>query len=596
MKVADYFAQILLENNINTIHCVTGGAVVHLLDSCERYGIKCIYYQHEQSAGFGAIAESKVLGSPSVCIVTTGPGGTNTITPLLGAWQDSLPVLFVSGQARLEHLSRNNSVRQLGTQEFDIVNLVKPITKEAIILEDIDHIEKKISDLLQETTNDRPGPVWLDFPLDFQWQDIQRPKNISNNSSQINFDSICNSNSFSSDELYLFLKEFTQSERPAVIIGGGVRFRFKKTLIDYLENNSVPYTVTYTSISNSQCNANKFNFGVPGIAGNRIANSVLFNSSDLLCIGTHLPVPITGSNHQSWCSQSNKYLVNIDNNEIKSHRVNFEKNFNISCEYFIEKLIEFKFKPSPVWNDFLNLIRKVKEPRNIPPSPYIDLYSFIDKISKIANENILITVDGGGTINSAFFSNFKPQFSTTITMASSICAMGSGIPELIGSWSATRTNKNARYILLVGDGSFTFNIQDLATIKYLGINCHIFVICNSGYSSIRNTLDSFLEGRHYGVSEQSGVFLPEVKSYASTYGFKYNLLNFDNFQRKNLIEEIIFNNEQSISEVIVNPNQVISPTQGFRKQKDGKFLATPLYQMNPELSPEIEAILSTFMN
>ena len=209
---------------------------------------------------------------------------------------------------------------------------------------------------------------------------------------------------------------------------------------------------------------------------------------------------------------------------------------------------------------------------------------------------MLITVDGGGTINSAFFSNFNPNSYSSVTMASAICAMGSGIPELIGTWSATRSNKNAKYILLVGDGSLAFNIQDLSTIKYLGINCHIFVICNSGYSSIRNTLDSFLEGRHNGVSEESGVLLPEVKSYASSYGFKYHRLDFYNFQRKNLINEIIANNHQSISEVIINPKQIISPTQGFRKQNDGTFKASPLYQMNPELSKDIESLLSTFIN
>ena len=596
MKVADYFAQVLIENNINTIHCVTGGAVVHLLDACERNGIKCIYYQHEQAAGFGAIAESRIIGNPSVCIVTTGPGGTNTVTPLLGAWQDSLPVLFVSGQARLEHLSRYNSVRQLGTQEFDIVKLVKPITKEAIILEKSHLIKEKIISLLGISSNGRPGPVWLDIPLDFQWQDIKKDKKVFNNSSEtkINLKNDFDINSVK--ELYFFLEEFSKCDRPAVIIGGGVRSGIKDKLIEHLEFNAVPYTVTYTSISKTQSANNKFNFGVPGIAGNRIANSILFNSSHLLCIGTHLPVPITGSHHKSWCANTKKYLVNIDSNELLSHRVEFESKFRCSSEYFIEKLIDYKFNPSLEWINYLKLISEIKEPREKSFPPYVDLYSFIDKISKIANENLFITVDGGGTINSAFFSNFKPDSYTSITMASSICAMGSGIPELIGTWSATRATKDAKYVLLVGDGSLAFNIQDLATIKFLDINCHIFVICNSGYSSIRNTLDSFLEGRHFGVSEESGVPLPEVKSIASTYGFQYNLLDLNNFQRKNFIKEIIINSKQTISEVVVNPKQVIAPSQGFRKQNDGTFRASPLYQMNPELSVEIESLLSTFIN
>jgi len=595
MKLSLVLASYLKQSGFRNVHCVTGGAVVHLIDSFHQVGLKCIFYQHEQSAGFGAVAESKLSNKPSICLVTTGPGGTNTITPLLSAWQDSLPVLFLSGQSRLEHSSRNTGVRQLGTQEFDIASFVGPITKSSIMLEDTSKLLDLLSQSLFRAVSDRPGPVWFDIPLNFQWSNLPVSETFTESLPSLPTYSFPAHQAIA---ITSYLDEFSKTPRPAVLIGGGVRGETKQSLISHLESQSVPYLATYTSISCTQSLQNKFNFGIPGIAGNRAANSIISNCSHLLCIGTHLPVPITGANHRLWSTQSSKCLVNIDPLETSQHRLAFDNTFTCSAEYFVSFLSELTFTPNPIWFDYLGDLRLFSEPREEPAKPYLDLYEFVSTFSSITDSNTIMTIDGGGTINSAFFSCFSPLRKTKIVMSSAVCAMGSGLPELIGSWSSDLENSrmNNRYILLVGDGSLAFNVQELSTIIANSIPAHIFVICNEGYSSIRNTLDQFLDKRHYGVSPSSGVPLPSVQSLASAYGFSYHSLSYESKpDLSNVVHTIIKQASPSINQVLVDPSQIISPVQGFRANSEGAFSASPLYQMNPQLSSDLEQLFSRFI-
>jgi acetolactate synthase-1/2/3 large subunit len=598
MKLSLVLASYLKQSGFRNVHCVTGGAVVHLIDSFHQVGLKCIFYQHEQSAGFGAVAESKLSNKPSICLVTTGPGGTNAITPLLSAWQDSLPVLFLSGQSRLEHSSRYTGVRQLGTQEFDIASFVRPITKSSIMLEDTSKLLNHLSQSLYRAVSDRPGPVWFDIPLDFQWSNLPVSETFTDALPSVPSPTPYSLPTHQASAITSYLNEFSKSPRPAILIGGGVRDETKQSLVSHLESHSVPYLVTYTSISCTQSLQHKFNFGVPGIAGNRAANSIISNCSHLLCIGTHLPVPITGANHRLWSTYSSKCLVNIDPLETSQHRLSFDNIFTCPAEHFVSCLCKSTFNISPLWSDYLSDLRLFREPRVESAKPYLDLYEFVSAFSSISSSNTIITIDGGGTINSAFFSCFSPLQKTKIVMSSAVCAMGSGLPELIGSWASDSENSRIhnRYILLVGDGSLAFNIQELSTIMANSIPAHIFVVCNEGYSSIRNTLNQFLDKRHHGVSPSSGVPLPSIQNLANTYGFSYHSLSHESKPNLgNIIHTIINKALPSVNQVLVDPLQIISPVQGFRENSEGSFSASPLYQMDPQLSPDLEQLFSRFI-
>ncbi len=598
MKFSTILATFLKECGVNTIHTVTGGAVVHIIDSCVEVGIQPIYYQHEQAAGFAAVAESKITNTLSCCLVTTGPGGTNAITPLLSAWQDSLPVLFLSGQSRLEHRSGPLGTRQLGTQEFDIVTLVEKITKAATTLTDPNSLLEVASEMLSNASTPRMGPVWLDIPLNFQWMSLKHE------TFDLELRNSCHSSSNSQHDVFdLNLQNFHQAflaaQRPCVIVGGGVRGLAKENIIKFLEAKSIPYVLTYTSLSQSYSPTTRFNFGVLGIAGNRCANSLVFNSDHILCLGTHLPVPITGADHTKWAPSSKKTLVNIDRQELVACRLSIDYKINIDAEKFIEWFTSQVMPSSSLlWLSYLDELCNFQEPRSPATAPYIDLYDFLGALNRVLTGPSVVVVDGGGTINSAFFSCYRPSTDCITVMSSGVCAMGSGLPELIGSWSATRFSESHgyEYILLVGDGSLPFNIQELSTIKYLGIPAKIFIISNNGYSSIRNTQKAFLDGRYYGVSPSSGVWLPDISSYASTYGFIYHKLDSSVTPISQRILEIIMSDSPALVEVVVNPFQEISPVQGFRPDKDGNFKPSPLSAMNPILSDIEEKLFSRFLD
>lgn len=598
MKFSTILATFLKKCGVNTIHTVTGGAVVHIIDSCVEVGIQPIYYQHEQAAGFAAVAESKIRNTLSCCLVTTGPGGTNAITPLLSAWQDSLPVLFLSGQSRLEHLSGPLGTRQLGTQEFDIVSLVKKITKSATTLTDPNSLLDIALEMVSAALTPRMGPVWFDIPLNFQWMLLNHEDFDFKLKS--NFDFSPTSEHDTPDfNLENFYQTFLAAERPCVIVGGGVRGLAKRNIVQFLELKSIPYVLTYTSLSQSYSSISRFNFGVLGIAGNRCANSLVFNSDHILCIGTHLPVPITGADHTKWSPNSKKTLVNVDDQELAVCRLNIDYKINIDAEKFIDWFTgQAMPTPSPLWLNYLDELLNFEEPRCPAVTPYIDLYDFLATLNRVLVDPSIVVVDGGGTINSAFFSCYRPHSNCFTVMSSGVCAMGSGLPELIGSWSATQyyENDDYHYILLVGDGSLPFNIQELSTIKYLKIPAKIFVISNDGYSSIRNTQKSFLDGRYYGVSPSSGVWLPNISSYASTYGFTYHKLDSSIVSLSQRILEIISSTSPVLVEVVVSPFQEISPVQGFRPDKDGNFKPSPLSAMNPILSDTEEKLFSRFLD
>lgn len=594
MKFSLLLAKYLKSQGINTIHTVTGGAVVHIIDSCVEASIKAIFYQHEQSAAFAAVAEAKSTGKPSCCIVTTGPGGTNALTGLLSAWQDSQPVLFISGQARLEHTSLDSGVRQIGTQEFCITNLVNPIVKKEILMRQPNDLIQNLESLLIASQSDRPGPVWLDVPLNFQWQMIKDVSNSFTQSSRTILDSIKNE--------YLkyqfkntYFQDYLLSKRPCFILGGGIKNIFKKKLIYHLEKNSIPYVMTYNSLSGSYVKNSKYNFGVLGIAGNRRANSVIHNSDFVICIGTHLPVPLTGANHLNWCANSKKVLVNIDQKEIDKNRITFDYKYCIESSLFIEDFLSRDIpKTDLIWKGWLTKVQEFTEPRKISKKQYIDLYDFLEKLNLAIKDPTNIVIDGGGTINAAAFSHFKPDSSCNLIMSSGVCSMGSGIPELVGS-SLALSESTKNNILLIGDGSLAFNIQELSTIKFHNIPSTIFVICNNGYSSIRNTLSTFLEGRLNGVSPETGVWMPSVYDYSNSYKFNYFKLKTHSNNLRDDISEILSKSGQNIVEVLIDPNQEMAPSQGFRDSGGGKFVAAPLYAMNPILSKDQENLMSRFI-
>ena len=604
MKLTDVLAYMLKTYEIERVHGVTGGAVVHIFDSVKAVGIEPVFYQNEQAASFGAIGETKITKRISCCVVTTGPGGTNAITGVASAWVDSLPLLVISGQARLEHVSYKNKVRQLGTQEIDIVSIVSSITKRACTLEHLSEFTSVLESMVADARAGRAGPVWLDIPLDFQWATIDfspsEPLGQPLGKSHLQSDTSSSEYHPQKQQLYVgefdtYIKDLKSSSRPSFLIGGGVAPKDKIRLTNWLSRNSCPYTLTYNSLERTDGRKDPMNFGVIGIAGRRDANALIHNSDNLTIIGTHLPLPLTGAMTPKWCQGAQKTIVNIDYHEIAVSRFTFAHKFPVDSGLFIDALISHgSLEVSSEWTAFCTSIRGIKEPTNIPKQPYVDQYQFLEALSDSLGPNDIITVDGGGTINASAFTTIRPYETTPIVMSAGMCSMGSGIPEAIGA-SLSGKALDAGYILLIGDGGLQFNIQELATVHALGLPLKIFIICNGGYSSIRVTQKQFLDSRWLGVSEQSGIFMPSVADIAKTYHLEYHTLNqFGNLLAD--INSILKTNNPALIEVFIDPDQPIGPTQGFRPNKDGTFSPSPLHSMNPALGADEEKLLKKWVS
>ena len=603
MKLTNVLASILKRNGIERVHGVTGGAVVHIFDSANAAGIHTTFYQNEQAASFGAVGEAKRTKKISCCVVTTGPGGTNAITGVASAWVDSLPLLVISGQARLEHTSYRNKVRQLGTQEIDIVSIVKSITKRACTLEQLSEFTSVLEGMIADALAGRAGPVWLDIPLDFQWANIdfypRRP--LRQRLAEPDMQEKTNSGEVHPHTLHLhigdfnnYLSDLKSASRPSFLIGGGVAPKDKIRLTNWLSRNSCPYTLTYNSLELTDGREDPMHFGVVGIAGRRDANSLIHNSDNLTIIGTHLPLPLTGALTDQWCKWAKKSMVNIDEHEMNVSRFSFAYKFLVDSKLFIDELISHgQLAVSHEWTGFCRELRKLKEPANSPKPPYVDQYNFLQILSdKLARDDV-ITVDGGGTINASAFTTIRPHPTTSIIMSSGMCSMGSGIPEAIGAGLATKAI-GARHILLIGDGGLQFNVQELATVYALQLPLKVFVVSNDGYSSIRITQKQFLENRILGVSETNGIFLPSVVDLAECYNFEYFSLSHA-VNLENEITQILESEGPALIEVFIDPEQVIRPTQGFRPNIDGTFSQSPLHSMNPPLSAEEEELLTRWI-
>jgi len=578
-KLTDYLARAVQASGIDAVHTVTGGAVVHILDSLNQVGIRVICYHNEQAAALGAVGETKYTKAPSLCVVTTGPGGTNALTGLAAAWLDSVPVIFISGQARFEHLSVHTGVRQVGTQELNIVAPAATMSKFAETLKAPHDLPRLIGRAVHEVQSGRPGPVWLDIPLDFQWfefDEVNAPVHPPTSTKCAD----------TGEDFKGYLRAFAKAVRPAFLMGGGISVSARQRMAETLEKLGLPYALTYTGLERVDRRSSRCNMGVAGIAGSREANSVLNNSDFVTIVGSHVPVPLTGARIESWCRGAVKSMVNIDPIELENSRVHLDYKLEMDSAQFVEEMVQVfashHLNIDPEWLEFTRELSHFREPRETASPPYVDLYSFVDVLSTCLRPDDVVVVDGGGTINAAAFVSLRPYASTPIIMSSGLCAMGSGIPEMVGAFVGAR-DVDRSYLLLVGDGSLQFNIQELNTVQAHNIPARIFVFNNDGYSSIRNTQSQFLNQRFLGVSPKDNLWFPSLKDVAKTFGFSYEQLNSGNFSHETVGHLLRATSPPILVEVVTDPRQKMGPSQAFIEQGQGRFVARSLATMSPAL-------------
>lgn len=587
MKLTDYVAEFLAKENVKHVFGLTGGAVVHIFDSLARHpDIQPIFNHHEQAASFAAEAYARVTNELGAAVVTTGPGGTNAVTGVCAAWQDSVPCIYISGQTRYEHTSRGKSVRQVGTQEFDIVSLVSPITKYAVMVDTPQKIKYYLQKAVYMAKTGRPGPVWVDIPLNFQWASVVPeelesfvpPEDKKTATANADLNKLINRCS----EL------LTKAKRPVILAGYGVRLsKAEKEFEQIIDTLGCPFVSSWNA-SDLLPTDNSNYIGRIGIAGQRGANLAVQNCDLLLAIGSHLSIQLTGTMYEAFARDAKIIMVDIDSNEIKHETVRVDVPIQSDAKAFLQKLItclkDYSFTDISWWREkclkyksFNYAVKEVNKEHN-----YVDPNVFVETMSDYLDENDVIVVDGGGTALYTSFQSLKTKYGQRLIVSAGIAAMGTGLPESIGACFASG---GKRTLCLCGDGSMQLNIQELLTISYHKLPIKMVVFNNSGYLAIRHTQTSFLDSRFTGSSKGGGIDMPDIQKIANAFNIKsLKILNHDNLE-----EQIkLFLNEEGpcLCEIVISDDQKLIAAQGFEKKQDGTFAPRPLEEMEPFMERE----------
>ena len=556
MRVVDYVIDEVYKAGAKHAFTITGGGAMFINDAVAAHpSIVPVCNHHEQASAMGGVAYSKYTGKPSLVCPTTGCGGTNSITGLLDAWQDSVPVIFVSGNVNLHQISPPG-VRNLGVQEARIIEIVESITKYAKLIESVDDVEEIVQTAIKEATTGRPGPVWIDIPMDIQGK--QMP-------------------------VFSLEDEIKKAERPLILAGGGISCAgiSREEFREYVKETKIPVVTTYNSVDLIESDDPYF-VGRVGVKGTRAGNFAMQNCDLLLVLGSRLPVPVSGYNYKTFARDAKVIVVDIDKEEHSKNTVKIDKFIHSDLKDFLYKnpistnVLSWQQK-CITWRDSWPIIPIQNNKSN---DTGIDLYDFTGKLNKNKPDDSVVISDAGSAYyvcSQATGIKGKNRYITSSAQAE----MGFTIPACIGAAFAG----SPCVIGVTGDGSFQMNLQELQTIKHHQLPIKLFVWNNGGYLSIRTTQKKFFEGREIGTDEDSGVSFPDLVRVAYAYDMDYiKVSDYDSLTPA--LQTIFANDDPMIIEVMCQKWQEVIPTLQGRKNPDGTISAPPLEDMYPFLSRE----------
>ena len=530
-------------------------------------------------------------GMPGVVSVTTGPGGTNALTGVAGAWLDSVPMIVISGQIKRATMITscpNLKLRQLGDQEYNIIDAVRPMTKMAKTVMSVEEVPEAMAVAWELCQSGRPGPVWIDVPLDIQaaeiehgWPNTVRPSDIGEalrpTAGQI-------------DEIAALLRK---AKRPAVIVGSGVRSaRAEKLFLKVAESLNIPVLTSISGIDLIPSDHPLF-FGRPGILGERPANFIMQNSDLFLVLGTRMGIRICGYAYETIARGATKVMVDVDDAELNKPTFRADVKILSDAGAFLEAL-RVALPSLPPRADWLDYCRGVKArfpvvlPEHRARTDYVSSYVLPEAIMRHAPDPLTVVTANGVAYTSTFQS--IPIRRGMRMFANEACAsMGYGLPAAIGA--AFAGGKERTVVCLEGDGSIQMNIQELQTVLNYRLPIKIFVYNNGGYLSIKTTQKAFFGGFFVGSESGSGVLLPSFEKLAAAYGLPYFKMT-NNQELDEKLSAIFMKDGPVLVEVILDPFEVLGPKAASRKLPDGKMVSEPLDNMAPFLPDEERATWS----
>ncbi|MBQ4336770.1 MAG: thiamine pyrophosphate-binding protein [Lentisphaeria bacterium] len=585
MRIADYIFKTLADKGVKHVFLVTGGGAMHLNDAVGRESrIRYICNLHEQACAMAAEGYARITGTPGVLNVTTGPGGTNAITGVAGAWLDSIPMLVISGQVkRATTISAcpELQLRQLGDQELNIVDVVRPITKYAVMVQDPAMIRYELEKAWHLCQCGRPGPVWLDIPLDIQAYDIDTdtlpsytpsPADVPPEISEIQLEEIA--------------AKLRSAKRPAIIAGIGVRHaQAAQQLLEAAEKCRIP---VLTSISGADLipSNHPFFFGRPGILGERAANFIMQNSDLLLVLGTRMGIRVIGYAYDKIAREACKIMVDADKNELQKPTFRPDIAVHGDAGKFLKRLLPRleAQENDTVWLDYCRNMKNrypVITEEHRAKTDHVSSYVLPELLSRFCREKTIVVTGNGIAYTSTFQAiPLKPGMRL---FANEACAsMGYGLPAAIG---ASLAGNGREVLCITGDGSLQMNIQELQTMKNLQLPIKLFVYNNDGYLSIKLTQKSFFDGHFVGSHPASGVSLPDLEKIAAAYGLPFRRL-CSNQEAETMLPEILAASGPVLIEVMLDPFEIPEPKAASKQLPDGSMVSAPLEDLSPFLPRE----------
>lgn len=553
MKLSDYVFKFL-EDYTDTVFLLSGGGIMHLVDSLGKSKLNAICCHHEQACAIAAEGYARIKNNIGVALVTTGPGGTNAITGVAGAWLDSIPMLVIAGQVKTEDITPRKDgipvVRAIGLQELNVIDLAKPITKYAVTVSNPKKIKYYLEKALYLATTERPGPVWIEIPLDIQAAEIDVKKLKG-------FKKPLVKKSLSSEKIDLIVKKLSEAKKPLLMVGNGIRLaggeKILQKILDKLKINAVTPIFTADDLVT---NDYQYYLGRQGMPGNETANWAIDNCDLLLIVGERMQLTQVSYDYKNFSSNSFKIMVDIDKNEINKKTINIDLPLCMDAKFFLEEL----FKKDIKLNRWEVDVQKIDTEKYNGDEKFVNVYKFFEVLNKQINGFNIATANGMASV--ATHQAVKIKGGQRLITNAGLGHMGSGLPMAIGACLA---NGKSPTICMEGDGSLMLNIQELQTILYNKLPIKIFIFNNGGYFSIRNTHLNYFK-KISAADESSGLSLPDFSKIITAWGFNFERIN----NNKELYKlEKIKNKGPIVFELMVDSYQKMLPkwSAGIYKEK-----------------------------
>lgn len=593
-RLADYVADFLVNRGVTDVFSVVGGGAMHLNDALGHHsGLKVTYNHHEQACAVAAEAYARLDNRIAAVCVTTGPGGTNALTGVVGGWLDSIPMFIVSGQVRYDTTARyalqytETPLRAMGDQEYDIVKSVAPMTKYAVMIEEPQQIRYALEKGWHLATSGRPGPVWIDIPVDYQ-------------GSYIETDELEGYDPAEEDEklppkvalnvIQAVLDKIKKAERPVFHAGYGIRLSGGyEAFRSVAEKLNIPI-VTYWNAADLIEDEHDLYCGRAGNMGDRPGNWAIQNADLILAVGTRISIRQVGYNWKTWARAAEVIMVDIDPAELKKPTLHVEMPIWADARDFLTRLDEEAVAPvnnSAAWLETCQRWKR-EYPAVLPRhweenGSTANVYAFIRYLSSLLPENSLTAVSNGACCvvgNQAYVI----QKGSRMANNSAIASMGYGLPAAIGTCIGGGRRET---ICLEGDGSIMMNLQELQTVLTNKLPIKLFLINNNGYHSIRITQNNlFCDHCKVGIGPESGdLSFPDFGKIAQAFGYKYYSAG-SNAEMKAVVKDVLTQEGPVFCEIFTDTAQVWEPKSSTKRLEDGTLVSQPLEDLAPFLSRE----------